>query len=96
MNRTDHYWVSFIQAGVHQGSYEIVKAALEASSDINISPIDLIFAGTYNEDAIMMLFAASEKCSYFSSINAPKCIVEAKSDLVFGISVAQQFTSSLE
>ena len=80
VNRTDDHWGSFIQAGVHQGSYEVVKAALEACSDINISPIDLIFPGIYNEDAIMMLFAASEECSYFSSTNAPKCIVETKTD----------------
>ena len=80
MNCTDHHWGSFIQAGVHQGSCEIVKAALESGSDINISPIDLIFPGTYNEDAIMMLFAAGEECSYFSSTNAPKCIVETKTD----------------
>ena len=28
----------------------------------------------------MMLFAAGEECSYFSSTNATKCIVEAKTD----------------
>ena len=27
-----------------------------------------------------MLFAAGKECSYFSSTNAPKCIVEAKTD----------------
>ena len=28
----------------------------------------------------MMLFAAGEECSYFSSTYAPKCIVETKTD----------------
>ena len=80
VNRTDPHWGSFIQAGVHQGSYEIVKTALDAGSDVNISPIDLVFPAVYNQDALMMLFAAGEENSYFSSTNAPKCIVEAKTD----------------
>ena len=80
VNHTDHFWGSFIQVGAHQGSYEIVKAALNASSDVNISPIEFISPGVYNEKALIMLHAAGEKSSYFYLTNAPKCIVEAKTD----------------
>ena len=65
VNRTDHFWGSFIQVGAHRGSYEIVKAALNANSDVNISPIEFISPGVYNEKALIMLHAAGEKSSYF-------------------------------
>ena len=80
VNHTDNFWGSFIHAGVHQGSYEIVKAALNADSDVNHSPIDLVFPAIYNKDALIMLFAAGDESSYFSSTYAPKCIVEARND----------------
>ena len=83
VNHTDDHWGSFIQAGVNQGSYEIVKAALDAGSDIIISPIDLIFPGTYNEDAIMMLFAAGEECSYFPPLMHLSALLQLKLISVF-------------
>ena len=80
VNRTDHYFGSFLHIGANQGSLEIVKAALDAGSDVNISTLDLIIPANYNQDAIMMSFAAGEEYEYFSSTNAPNCIVEAKTD----------------
>ena len=81
VNRTDPHWGSFIQAGARQGSCEIVKSALNAGSDVNISPIDLVYPRDYNEHAMLMLFAAGEENTYFSSTDAPKFIGEAKNDL---------------
>ena len=80
VNRTDHHFGSFLRIGANQGSLEIVKAALDAGSDVNISTLDLIIPADYNQDAIMMSFAAGEEYEYFSSTNAPSCIVEAKRD----------------
>ena len=80
VNRTDHHFGSFIQTGAHQGNYEIVKAALNAGADVNNSPIHFIFPGTYDEKTLMLLYVAGEKSPYFSSNNAPRCIVEANND----------------
>ena len=48
-----------------QGNPEIVKIALNAGAKINISHKTFDFTYGYNEQALMLLFAAGEECDYF-------------------------------
>lgn len=80
VNRTDHVYGSVIQTGAELGSYEIVKAGLDVGADVNNCEREFYFPSHYNEMALMLLFAAGEESSYFSSKHAPKAIVETRRD----------------
>ena len=49
----------------NEGNPEIVKIALNAGAEINISHKTFYVPYGYNEEALMLLFAAGEECDYF-------------------------------
>ena len=64
-----------------EGNPEIVKIALNAGAKINTSHNTFDFTYTYNEQALMLLFAAGEEWDYFKySREAPKTIIETRKD----------------
>ena len=64
-----------------EGNPEIVKIALNAGAKINTSHNTFDFTYTYNEQALMLLFAAGEEWDYFKySREAPETIIETRKD----------------
>ena len=84
INSVDTYDGTMMLAATHYGRPDLVKIALNAGAEINNSHIKLQFARFYNEEALMLLFAAGEDCDYFKySTDVPLAIIETRRD--FGL-----------
>ena len=81
VNVVDSLGYTMIEIGTYIGSYEIVKIGLEAGAAIGVRSTGISHCPiTYNEEALMLLFAAGKECQYFNSISAPEAILETKKD----------------
>ena len=81
INSDDVNYGTMMLNAAKQGNPEIVKIALNAGAKINTSHKTFDFTYTYNEQALMLLFAAGEECDYFKySREAPKTIIETRRD----------------
>ena len=81
INSDDVDYGTMMLNAARQGNPEIVNIALNAGATINTSHKTFDFTYTYNEQALMLLFAAGEECDYFKySREAPKTIIETRKD----------------
>ena len=81
INAVDIYYGTMMLYAAIMGKPEIVKIALNAGAEINISHKTFHGLYGYNEEALMLLFAAGEECDYFKySTIAPKTIIETRKD----------------
>ena len=70
-----------ILMGGYVGKHEIIEIALNTGAEINTSPMSFYMPIIYNEQALMLLFAAGEDTAYFNySQDAPETIVETRQD----------------
>ena len=81
INSDDVDYGTMMLNAARQGNPEIVKIVLNAGATINTSHKTFDFTYTYNEQALMLLFAAGEEWDYFKySTKAPKTIIETRKD----------------
>ena len=81
VNAIDWHYGNIIEVGAYIGCYEIVKFALDAGVDLNNTGTKYHCPMVYNEECLMLLFAAGQDFGYFSTSNAPRQILTVKSDL---------------
>ena len=81
INSDDIHCGTMMLNAARRGNPEIVKIALNAGAEINISHKTFNGPYGYNEEALMLLFAAGEECDYFKySRDTPKTIIETRKD----------------
>ena len=82
VNVVDSLGYTMIEIGAYFGNFEIVKIGLQAGAGIGIGNSGRSHRPTmyYNEEALMLLFAAGKECKYFNSSSAPRAIIETKRD----------------
>ena len=81
INAVDIHWGTMMLNAAQEGKPEIIQIALNAGAEINISHKKFRCPYPYNEEALILLFAAGEECDYFKySTEAPKTIIETRKD----------------
>ena len=81
INCVDPHLGTMILMGGYVGKREIIEIALNTGAEINTSPMSFYMPIIYNEQALMLLFAAGEDTAYFNySQDAPETIVQTRQD----------------
>ena len=83
INGVDSNYTSMVEMGAHIGSYEIVKIGIDSGASVRSFRVVNIpyFPIVYDEEALLLLFAAGKECEYFNCTKAPQMIAESERDL---------------
>lgn len=82
INSIDGCYGTMMLNAAKEGKANIVRIALDEGGELNISHVKFEKPHIYNEEALMLLFAAGEDCDYFKcSTEAPKAIIDTRKDI---------------